>query len=74
MCARTQISRVENVIGFRDPHVWISSGSEAVVTLHVIVNDRAIHQEVLKRARKILSDVGSDVTVQVEPESFLDKH
>ena len=41
-----KVTRVENVVGFREPHVWVASGGDTVITLHVVVNDRAVEQEV----------------------------
>jgi Co/Zn/Cd efflux system component len=41
-----KVTRVENVVGFREPHVWVASGGDTVITLHVVVNARAVEQEV----------------------------
>ncbi len=66
--ALEKIVRLENVIGFRDLHVWNCSGSDSVVSLTVIVGARAVEQEVLAKVRKILRHDFWDTTVQISRE------
>jgi cation diffusion facilitator family transporter len=66
--ALAKIVKVANVVGFRDLHVWNCSGSDSVVSLAVIVNARAVDQEILSKVRKILQAEFWDVTVQISRE------
>ncbi len=66
--ALAKIVRIENVVGFRDLHVWNCSGSDSVVSMTVIVNARAVDQDVLGKVRKILHSDFWDITVQISRE------
>jgi Co/Zn/Cd efflux system component len=67
--ALAKIVKLENVIGFRDLHVWNCSGSDSVVSINVIVSSRAVEHEVLTKVRKILHHDFWDTTVQISREN-----
>jgi cation diffusion facilitator family transporter len=64
-----KIVKLDNVVGFRDLHVWNCSGSDSVVSINVIVSGRAVEHEVLAKVRKILHHDFWDTTVQISRES-----
>ena len=63
-----KIVKLENVVGFRDLHVWNCSGSDAVVSLNVIIGPRAVEQEILSKVRKVLQNDFWDITIQLSRE------
>ena len=66
--ALDKISKLENVVGFRDAHFWNCAGSDTIATLHVVVNSKALDQKVLAKCRKILTHSFVDITVEIDRE------
>jgi cobalt-zinc-cadmium efflux system protein len=64
----TALSGIEGVNGVHDLHVWTLTSDMDVLTAHIAVNDGAVSQVVLHRARTLLAEQFhlSHATLQVE--------
>lgn len=70
--ALIQIANLPGVSRVHSPHFWTHHAQELVGTAHILVNDTADEQEVLKAAKAVLQHVGvSHVTLQVEKPSTI---
>lgn len=72
---RTAIISLEGVRGMHDLHVWtITSGLDSL-SAHVVIDDGESHAALLSRLRAMLHDrFGIDhITIQIEPEGFIER-
>ncbi len=68
---RADLSRLDDVVGVHDLHVWTLTGRMDVASAHLMVREGADAHAVLDAARDLLmDDYGIDhATLQVEPET-----
>lgn len=62
-----QISAINGVVQYRDPHFWTLSGNDWFGTITLVIRPDANDQETRKAAQHILQEIGVNrTTIQVE--------
>lgn len=62
-----KISKLEGVVGYKDPHFWKFSKDKLVGTIQLKINNETSEQKVLQEVAAIFKKKGvKDFTVQIE--------
>ena len=73
----TQISRLDGIIAYREPHFWMQSEDNIVGSLHVQVKENADEQHILNLVNSYFKEKGhgglhvAHLCIQIEKEKFV---
>jgi len=62
-----KLSKIEGVIGHRDPHFWSHAGGTIVGSIHIQIDEKTSEQKVLQLVSTMLKEQGvTHLTVEIE--------
>ena len=71
---RARLEAIDGVESVHDLHVWTVTSGVVAMSVHAIVRQAELHQEVLERAHDVLAELGiHHVTMQLERREMYDR-